>query len=39
MQLAALLKKFFKELPDPLLTFKLHSLFIATQSKLGAFLM
>jgi hypothetical protein len=38
VQLAALLKKFFKELPDPLLTFKLHGLFIATQSKLRAFL-
>jgi len=36
VQLAALLKKFFKELPDPLLTFKLHGLFIATQSKLNA---
>lgn len=38
VQLAALLKRFFKELPDPLLTFKLHGLFIATQSKLRAFL-
>ena len=38
VQLAALLKKFFKELPDPLLTFKLHGLFIATQCELGAFL-
>lgn len=38
MQLAALLKKFFKELPDPLLTFKLHSLFIATQSELNSFI-
>ena len=38
VQLAALLKKFFKELPDPLLTFKLHGLFIATQSKLDPFL-
>ncbi|TFY64383.1 hypothetical protein EVJ58_g2663 [Rhodofomes roseus] len=32
VQLAALLKKFFRELPDPLMTFKLHKLFIATQS-------
>ena len=32
VQLAALLKKFLRELPDPLLTYKLHRLFIATQS-------
>ncbi|EMD39064.1 hypothetical protein CERSUDRAFT_112758 [Gelatoporia subvermispora B] len=32
VQLAALLKKFFRDLPDPLMTFKLHRLFIATQS-------
>ncbi|GJE90959.1 RhoGAP-domain-containing protein [Phanerochaete sordida] len=32
VQLAALLKKFLRELPDPLLTFKLHRLFIATQN-------
>lgn len=32
VQLAALLKKFLRELPDPLLTFKLHRLFIASQS-------
>ncbi|KAH9924759.1 uncharacterized protein B0H18DRAFT_1011057 [Fomitopsis serialis] len=32
VQLAALLKKFFRELPDPLMTFKLHKLFIASQS-------
>jgi hypothetical protein len=31
VQLAALLKKFLRELPDPLLTYKLHHLFIATQ--------
>ncbi|CAL1714706.1 unnamed protein product [Somion occarium] len=31
VQLAALLKKFLRELPDPLLTFKLHRLFIASQ--------
>ena len=33
VQLAALLKKFLREMPDPLLTFKLHRLFIATQSE------
>lgn len=32
VQTAALLKKFLRELPDPLLTFKLHKLFIASQS-------
>ncbi|EGO22161.1 hypothetical protein SERLADRAFT_362555 [Serpula lacrymans var. lacrymans S7.9] len=32
VQLAALLKKFLRELPDPLLTFKLHRLLIASQS-------
>ncbi|KZT10069.1 RhoGAP-domain-containing protein [Laetiporus sulphureus 93-53] len=32
VQLAALLKKFFRDLPDPLMTFKLHRLFIASQS-------
>jgi hypothetical protein len=31
VQLAALLKRFLRELPDPLMTFKLHKLFIATQ--------
>lgn len=31
VQLAALLKKFFRELPDPLMTFKLHKLFVASQ--------
>jgi len=30
VQIAALLKKYLRELPDPLLTFKLHRLFIAT---------
>ncbi|KAI7903638.1 uncharacterized protein BX663DRAFT_507164 [Cokeromyces recurvatus] len=29
IQIAALIKKFLRELPDPLLTFKLHRLFIA----------
>ncbi|KZT65621.1 RhoGAP-domain-containing protein [Daedalea quercina L-15889] len=32
VQLAALLKKFFRELPEPLMTFKLHKLFTASQS-------
>ncbi|KAF8631853.1 hypothetical protein AX15_002123 [Amanita polypyramis BW_CC] len=32
VQLAALLKKFLRELPDPLMTYKLHRLFIASQS-------
>jgi len=31
VQLAALLKKFLRELPEPLLTFKLHRLLIASQ--------
>jgi hypothetical protein len=35
VQLAALLKKFLRELPEPLLTFKMHHLFVATQSKLA----
>lgn len=33
VQVAALLKKFLRELPDPLMTFKLQRLFISTQSK------
>ena len=33
VQIAALLKKFLRELPDPLLTFKLHRLFITSSSK------
>jgi hypothetical protein len=33
VQLAALLKKFLRDLPDPLLTFKLHRLFIASQGE------
>lgn len=32
VQVAALLKKFLREMPDPLLTFKLHQLFIISQS-------
>ena len=35
VQVAALLKKFLRELPDPLLTYKLHSLFTTSQSKLS----
>jgi hypothetical protein len=31
VQIAALLKKYLRQLPDPLLTFKLHRLFIASQ--------
>ena len=31
VQVAALLKKFLREMPEPLLTFKLHRLFIITQ--------
>ncbi|KAF8306792.1 RhoGAP-domain-containing protein [Clavulina sp. PMI_390] len=32
VQLAALLKKFLREMPEPLLLYKLHRLFIASQS-------
>jgi hypothetical protein len=32
VQLAALLKKFLRELPDPLLTFKMHHLLVTSQS-------
>ncbi|KAF9215527.1 hypothetical protein BGZ59_001136 [Podila verticillata] len=31
VQVAALLKKFLRDLPDPLLTFKLHRLFVVSQ--------
>ena len=31
VQVAALLKKFLREMPDPLLTFKLHRLFVVSQ--------
>lgn len=34
VQLAALLKKFLRELPDPLLPFKVFNFFIATQREL-----
>jgi hypothetical protein len=33
VQIAALLKKFLREMPDPLLTFKLHRLWVAAQSE------
>lgn len=33
IQLAALIKKFLREMPEPLLTFKLHRLFTTIQSK------
>lgn len=36
VQIAALLKKFLREMPDPLLTFKLHRLFVVSQSKLSS---
>ena len=32
VQVAALMKKFLRDLPDPLLTFKLQKLFITSQS-------
>lgn len=38
VQLAALLKKFLRDLPDPLMTFKLHKLFCAAQRKPYRFL-
>ena len=37
VQIAALLKKFLRELPDPLLTFKLHRLFITSSSETHSF--
>ncbi len=33
VQLAALLKKFLRDLPDPLMTFKLHRLLVASQCR------
>jgi hypothetical protein len=33
VQIAALLKKFLRDMPEPLLTTKLHRLFIGSQSK------
>lgn len=37
VQIAALVKKFLREMPDPLLTFKLHRLFVISQSKFHSF--
>ena len=36
VQVAALLRRFLREMPDPLLTFKLHRLWITSQSKQGS---
>ncbi len=36
VQLAALLKKFLRDLPDPLMTYKLHRLFVSSQCELSA---
>jgi len=36
VQVAALLKKFLRELPDPVMTYKLHNLFITSQSEYKA---
>lgn len=33
VQLAALLKKFLRDLPDPLMTFRLHKLFVSAKSE------
>lgn len=38
VQLAALLKKFLRDLPDPLMTYKLHRLFVASQCELSCFM-
>lgn len=38
VQLAALLKKFLKSLPEPLMTYKLYRLFMAAESKRSFFL-
>lgn len=37
IQVAALLKKFLREMPDPLLTFRLHKLFVTTLRKFASF--
>lgn len=37
IQIAALLKKFLREMPEPLLTYKLHTLFCASQSEFDCF--
>lgn len=36
IQVAALLKKFLRDLPDPLLTSKLYKLFVTSQSKFNS---
>ena len=36
VQVAALMKRFLRDLPDPLLTFKLHKLWITSQSEYSA---
>lgn len=38
VQLAALLKKFLKSLPEPLMTYKLYRLFMAAESENNFFL-
>lgn len=38
VQIAALLKKFLREMPDPLMTFKLHRLFVVAQSESRLFI-
>jgi len=38
VQVAALMKKFLRDLPDPLLTFKLHRLFVVSQSMCASLL-
>lgn len=35
IQIAALMKKFLREMPEPLLTFKLYKLFLLSQSRSG----
>ena len=37
IQVAALIKKFLRDMPEPLLTFKLHKLFTVIHSKLLTF--
>ena len=37
VQVAALLKKFLRDLPDPLMTHRLHPLFMAIESKFPSF--
>jgi hypothetical protein len=37
IQIAALLKKFLREMPDPLMTFRLHKLFVTAQCMARAY--